>query len=382
MRTNSRRLTLAAALTAVAALVATQVWWPGSGHADAGTTPSGITVQVTGETTATVSWDAVANAKDYRFRFARANESYKGWKNLAWNKYPTDPSVELTGLTAGTEYKFKVRSRFNGSPSSPWSAEHRFTTQSSQPAWPEPETQEPSTKKPGTDEPVTDEPATDDRIIPRDHGTSSNPTITYHGDEPTERASNLTVVRRDHKDVHFTWVNPTARTGNLVLYRRWNGANSGGVLCLHRDLSSSHTTSYTDTTVASYHPGGDEATYEYRLYTKNGDFTVGSDCDRAAWPTSTTAEYVKFVVQVDHHEDVYAATNTGNGAAQRPAGSDDHERDCRRQVRRQPSRRLYQGRVERGIVRPGLPRPVQEDLRGGHRVEGNLWFPRVRKRRR
>ena len=116
--------------------------------------------------------------------------------------------------------------------------------------------------------------------------------------------SNLAVVRRDHKDVHFTWDKPTNRTQNLALLRRWRGANTGGVLCLHTELSSSSTTSYTDTSVASYHPGGNEATYEYRLYTKTGNVSCNG------W-ANAHPDYVKIIVPVNHHQDVYAATNTG-----------------------------------------------------------------------
>ncbi|MCY4582816.1 MAG: fibronectin type III domain-containing protein [Chloroflexi bacterium] len=284
---NLRWTTIGIALAAITVLVVALVWFPGSARADA-TTPSNIGVLVTGETSATIVWQAVESARDYRVRYAPGDENYRGWKNLDWNKYPTGTSVDLTNLAAETEYKFQVRARFEGSPSSPWSVEQRFTTHAPEP---------------------TAEPA-----IERQHETGSV-SITYHGNNAEPRARNLAVVRRDHKDVHFTWETWTdsdgdAFVGHYVLYREWRGANAGSILCLHMNIPASHT-SYTDTSVASYHPGGNEATYEYRLYTRNGSLSNITTCDRDAWPTATNLEYVKIVVPVNHHEDVYAATNTG-----------------------------------------------------------------------
>ena len=130
-------------------------------------------------------------------------------------------------------------------------------------------------------------------------------TITYHGNA-AKRASNLTVVRRDHKDVHFTWEKPTNTDATkYFLYRQWKGANADGILCLHGGMSTKYRTSYTDTSVASYHPGGNEAKYEYRLYSRAATTSVA--CDRNSW---FGGDYVKIVVQVNHHEDVYAAMDT------------------------------------------------------------------------
>ncbi len=387
MMTRIRPATMAAALAAVALLAATQVLWPGSGLADPGTTPSGVSVFVTGETSATVAWQAVANAKDYRVQYAPSDEDYRGWNDLDWNKFPTGTSVDLTNLEADTEYKVRVRARFQGSPASPWSAEHLFETPEPEP---DPADSPPSgvevsvtgetsatvswqavdkakdyrvqyspsdegwkgwgnldwNKYPtgtsvdltnleaGTEYKVrvrsrfqgspaspwsaellfeTHEPAPEkdkeeeETVVARSHDTGTV-AITYHGraDHTAARPTNVTVVRRNHKDVHITWTKPTRLAfGNYHLYRRWSGADTDGVKCIHLNLGPSRT-SYTDTSVASYHPGGGESTYEYRLYTRVGN---APSCG-GGWPGNTTG-YVKIVVPVEHHEDVYAATDTG-----------------------------------------------------------------------
>ena len=154
----------------------------------------------------------------------------------------------------------------------------------------------------------------DNGDMARNHETDSV-TITYHGNAE-ERVSNVAVVRRDHMDVHITWSKPEVPVRAYALYRKWNGANARGILCLYKGMPGAFT-SYTDTSVASYHPGGQEAKYEYRLYSMNGDTNFSNTtkgCDRNSWPTDASgqaADYVKLSIPVNHHEDVYAASNTG-----------------------------------------------------------------------
>ena len=229
-------------------------------------------------------------------------------------------SVTDTTVKENRTYRYSVRA-VNSDGAQPWSNSGSVTTSSgTQPtptptpeptpeptAEPAPKTEQKPPVPPQWTPPEKQPVPSKEPVIARHHGTSSE-TITYHG-VSSKRASNLTVVRNGHKDVHFTWNNPApftegvGRPGNYRVYRSWSGADTAGVLCIDGSMSISHSTSFTDASVASYHPAGDEATYEYRIYSGSGA------CVDGGWPGG--GNYVKVVLTVDHHEDVYAATNTG-----------------------------------------------------------------------
>ena len=101
---------------------------------------NGVNVDADTPGQATISWDAVSDAKDYRVMFAKSGEDYRTWTDESGNRFPTTNAVTLTDLTEGETYKFRVRSRFeeeqDGSLSGPWSAEHTFTVARSLPAAP------------------------------------------------------------------------------------------------------------------------------------------------------------------------------------------------------------------------------------------------------
>ena len=70
-----------------------------------------------------VSWDAhPAGARDYRVAWAPDGESFRRASDTDWNAKPTATGMTITGLTEGSEYKVKVRARFDSNPRSRWSS--------------------------------------------------------------------------------------------------------------------------------------------------------------------------------------------------------------------------------------------------------------------
>ena len=103
-RSNMRVTTLGIALAAIALLAVALIltWTPVPTEAD-DTTPASVGVSVTGETSASIIWQAVENAKDYRVKYAPVGENYRPRSDTDWNKFPTGTSVDLTNLEAGTQ---------------------------------------------------------------------------------------------------------------------------------------------------------------------------------------------------------------------------------------------------------------------------------------
>ena len=161
---------------------------------------------------ATISWNAVTDAKDYRVTFAKSGEEYKSWTDSSGNRFPTTNSVTLTSLTEGEIYKFMIRSRFeeeqNGSLSGPWSAEHTFTVAVSLPAAP----------------------------------------------------TGLTISASSHDSVMLSWDDPgdDSITGYVVLRRNVDTQDPGIFTTINSNTGSA-ATSYTDSTVSA------ETRYTYRV---------------------------------------------------------------------------------------------------------------------
>ena len=85
------------------------------------TTPTGLSVDGVGSSTASLSWDAVAGATyDFRYRLVGAST----WTTSA----ETSTSKSLSGLTANSQYEAQVRSNCDGGASSAYSASVNFTT--------------------------------------------------------------------------------------------------------------------------------------------------------------------------------------------------------------------------------------------------------------
>ena len=70
---------------------------------------------------------------DYRVNYARADEDYPSYTLSYGNAYPTGPSLALSGLDEGVEYKVHVRARY-GDGSGPWSGDARLTVMAAAPA--------------------------------------------------------------------------------------------------------------------------------------------------------------------------------------------------------------------------------------------------------
>ena len=76
--------------------------------------------------TLVVSWDMPSPApSDYRVDWAKSSESYRSYKVEEGHVYPEGSvtTVTITGLEAGTEYKVRMRARYNQGEhaNSPWS---------------------------------------------------------------------------------------------------------------------------------------------------------------------------------------------------------------------------------------------------------------------
>ena len=97
-----------------------------------------------------VRWDAhPAGAVDYRVAWKPVGERFRPASDTDWNANPTATGMTITGLTEGSEYKVKVRARFDSNPRSRWSSVATATAaSSSQPDPPPPVIQPPEPTPP------------------------------------------------------------------------------------------------------------------------------------------------------------------------------------------------------------------------------------------
>src|SRR5690606_39110522 len=85
------------------------------------TTPTGLSVDGVGSSTASLSWDAVTAASyDFRYRLVGAST----WTTSS----ETSTSKSLSGLTANSQYEAQVRSKCDDGATSDYSASVNFTT--------------------------------------------------------------------------------------------------------------------------------------------------------------------------------------------------------------------------------------------------------------
>ena len=86
-----------------------------------------------------VTWDAhPAGAMDYRVKWAPEGENFRGASDTDWNANTAATGITLAGLTGGSDYKVKVRARFDANPKSDWSSVATATAASPPDPTPEP----------------------------------------------------------------------------------------------------------------------------------------------------------------------------------------------------------------------------------------------------
>ena len=69
-----------------------------------------------------IAWDAhPEGANDYRVSWADHDGDFEPPSNTDWNASPTTNSHTITGLTAGDQYKVRVRAFFDNNKRSDWS---------------------------------------------------------------------------------------------------------------------------------------------------------------------------------------------------------------------------------------------------------------------
>ena len=179
---------------------------------------TGISVDTATPGQATITWDAVGGAKDYRVMWAPRADDYKTWSDSSGNHYPMSNSQTLTGLTESAQYKFRVRARFQGSPSGPFSDETTFT-------------------------------AADDGV-----------TIEV---VPPARPGGLTAILLSHDSVTLSWNDPgDASITHYKVFRRLTGETSFTAISAN---TGSADTEYVDSTVAA------GTTYDYAVTALNND---------------------------------------------------------------------------------------------------------------
>ena len=89
-----------------------------------------------------ITWDAASpTPEDHRVIWAKSDEKFKKWNDFSGNAFPTGTSHTVEGLEEGTEYKVKVRARYEGEEAGPWSDPVvRLTISSTPDLTPEPTT--------------------------------------------------------------------------------------------------------------------------------------------------------------------------------------------------------------------------------------------------
>ena len=120
-----------------AALVASCKQGGGNDKPSDPSTPTGVTLVASGETSLTFQWNAVQEATGYAWQLLKGTTEVQSGERTTRN-------VKITGLTASTTYIFKVASTWDGGVSA-WSSPVEATTKGS------------GSGDPGTDDPVTQE---------------------------------------------------------------------------------------------------------------------------------------------------------------------------------------------------------------------------------
>ena len=161
------RLTLAALLLAAATFGGV---FSGVAQAqDAEGAITGLTLRSDSPGTLVVSWDMPSPApSDYRVDWAKSGENYQSWRVDEGHVYPKGSvtAVTITDLEAGTEYKVRMRARYNQGEhaDSPWSGpwqEASLTVAAEPTPTPEP-TSEPTATPEPEDGAIGSPTATDD----------------------------------------------------------------------------------------------------------------------------------------------------------------------------------------------------------------------------
>ena len=182
-----------------------------------------------------VTWDAHPKGhKDHRVAYKPIDGTFQPQSDKAWNVFPTDNTVTLTGLVPGAEYRVRVRARFADGTNSQWPSPVTGTAAEEAEAPPEnsaPDDGTSSTLLRSDDDNTNDDSG--DRA-PRD---SDGPTLNAPG-----TPLNLSVVPSDSK-LTVTW-DPPSNTDEYdvssltysVRYQRFFYLH--GRICCHGDWTT------------------------------------------------------------------------------------------------------------------------------------------------
>ena len=89
-------------------------------------TVTGLTLSSDGPGELGIRWNAATpEPVDYRVSWARSEDEYLTWTDDRGNAFPTANTLTVTDLDEGVEYKVRVRARYGGDGSGPWSEEVR-----------------------------------------------------------------------------------------------------------------------------------------------------------------------------------------------------------------------------------------------------------------
>ena len=246
---------------------------------------NGLTLSSDSPGTLTVSWDTPSpTPSDYRVRWAQAESDYPSWKDDnetdRGNEYPAGDATSLTlsGLSEETEFKVRVRARYNDGAhkDSPWSG-----------PWTEGQAQ------------VMSQPPKDSSASPtRDPETPISPAPA------APDIGGTAVTPEGH--VLLAWLDPS--DDSITGYQVRRGPDADNLVVIEEDTGSSGT-SYTDTSP----PAGRTHTYAVKARNAAG-LSPPSDTVTATVPEAEEEEEEEELITAQQSEEQVLVSNLDSSA--------------------------------------------------------------------